>query len=228
MTVEQTPRSDGDLARESQAGSLAAFEELVYRYERRVYAFVNKCCRCEADAVDLTQETFVKAFQAISQYNPRFAFASWLFTIARRKCIDRFRAQPPEPEALVPTADELPDPSEQLARAEDSSALWNLAARKLPAAQYEALWLRYAGDLSIDEIARVVRKTKTHVKVLLFRARQALGRELEAVGQGRGTRLAAHGSAGRLSESAHVVKTELPRAAPGRLGFSLAGRTGLS
>jgi RNA polymerase sigma-70 factor, ECF subfamily len=227
MTVEQTPRSDEDLARESQSGSLTAFEELVYRYERCVYTFVSKCCHCGADAGDLTQETFVKAFQAISLYNPKFSFATWLFTIARRKCIDRYRAQPQEPEACVLPPDELPDPSEQVARAEDSLALWDLAARKLPPAQYEALWFRYAEDLSVAEIAHVLRKTRTHVKVLLFRARQSLGRELEAVGQGRPARSVALGSASRLGKGAQVIKTAAPHSATGPLGFSLAGRKGL-
>jgi RNA polymerase sigma-70 factor (ECF subfamily) len=45
--------------------------------------------------------------------------------------------------------------------------------------QFQALWLRYAEDLRVEEIARVLRKTQTHVKVLLFRARTFLGHELE-------------------------------------------------
>ena len=89
--------SDEELARETQAGSgsLAAFEDLVYRYQQRIYAFVTHCCRNSADAQEVTQDTFVRAFQAIAQFDPRRGFAPWLFTIARRKCIDHHRAAPP-------------------------------------------------------------------------------------------------------------------------------------
>ena len=223
MPADLTSLSDEELARQSQEGSMAAFEELVYRYERRVYAFVCKCCHCGADAGDLVQESFIKAFQAIALYNPRFTFAAWLFTIARRKCIDRYRAQPREPELFVLAPDDLPDPGEVLARSEDSSALWNLAAKRLFPAQYEALWLRYSQDLDVAEIACVLRKTRTHVKVLLFRARQSLARELEAAGQGISARSAAPGSAG-FGPGASPGNIGPRNSTPGRLGFSLAGR----
>jgi len=174
--------SDEELARQTQAGSLAAFEELVYRYEGRVYGFVANCCRPGPDARDVTQDTFVRAFQAIAQFDPRRDFAAWLFTIARRKCIDHHRAAPPvAAEESVPDLPDENDPSELLARQEERQSLWELARRRLPEAQFHALWLRYAEDMSLAGIARVLGKTRVHVKVLLFRARQALGRELKAV-----------------------------------------------
>ncbi|MCX6923429.1 MAG: sigma-70 family RNA polymerase sigma factor [Verrucomicrobia bacterium] len=172
--------SDEELARQTQAGSLVAFEELVYRYEGRVYGFVANCCRPGADARDVTQDTFVRAFQAIAQFDPRRGFAAWLFTIARRKCVDHYRAAPPV--AAEESAPDLPDendPSELLARQEERQSLWELARRRLPEAQFHALWLRYAEDMSVEAIAQVLHKTRIHVKVLLFRARQALGRELK-------------------------------------------------
>jgi RNA polymerase sigma-70 factor, ECF subfamily len=173
--------SDEDLARETQAGSLAAFEELVYRYQQRIYAFVTQCCRNSADAQELTQDTFVRAFQAIAQFDPRRGLAPWLFTIARRKCIDHHRAAPPAmAEEPMPDLSDLVDPSELLARREERESLWQIARRRLPEAQFQALWLRYADDMSVAGIARVLGKTQTHVKVLLFRARNALGRELKA------------------------------------------------
>jgi RNA polymerase sigma-70 factor (ECF subfamily) len=171
--------SDEELASQSQGGSLAAFEELVSRYEGRIFAFVSQFCRNPTDAREVTQETFVKAFQAIAQFNRRHPFASWLFTIARRKCIDHHRASPPVMEP-VPELPDANDPAELLARQEDGRALWNLARRLLPGVQYQALWLRYAEGMDVQEIARVLRKTKVHVKVLLFRARRALASELEA------------------------------------------------
>ena len=86
--------TDEELARQTQAGSLVAFEELVYRYEGRIYGFVANCCRNGTDAREVTQDTFVRAFQAIGQFDLQRGFAPWLFTIARRKCIDHHRAAP--------------------------------------------------------------------------------------------------------------------------------------
>jgi RNA polymerase sigma-70 factor, ECF subfamily len=233
VPADYPSRSDEELARQTQAGSLTAFEEIVYRYERRIYAFVSNSCRSSADAREVTQDTFVKAFQAIDQFDPRFAFASWLFTIARRKCIDLHRAAPPVPEPDAPELAPQPDPAESLARAEDRQALWTLASRLLPEAQFQALWLRYAEDMTVAEIARVLRKTRTHVKVLLFRARQALARKLRAAPQGRAPtpsddrhRLEHHRMSGGVAPRAAPIAASPPSAAA-LLGLSLAGRKGL-
>jgi RNA polymerase sigma-70 factor, ECF subfamily len=175
--------TDQELARQTQAGSLAAFEELVYRYEGRIFGFVANLCSNAADARELTQDTFVRAFQAIEQFDSQRSFAPWLFTIARRKCLDHYRAARPPADEPVPELADLDDPAELLARQEDRHSLWELARRHLPKPQFQALWLKYAEEMNVADVAQVLRKTQTHVKVLLFRARQALGRELKA-GQG--------------------------------------------
>jgi RNA polymerase sigma-70 factor, ECF subfamily len=170
--------SDEDLARESQGGDLAAFEELVHRYENRIYSFLFQSCGHDTDAREATQDTFVRAFEAIARFDPSRPFVSWLFTIARRKGIDCFRARIPDggtpPEEFDPE-----DPAELLARRDEARDLWSRARRLLPDAQFQAVWLRYAEDMDIAQIAGVLGKTQTHVKVLLFRARHALAGELE-------------------------------------------------
>jgi RNA polymerase sigma-70 factor (ECF subfamily) len=184
VSFTQPSSSDEQLVRESQAGSLDAFEELVSRYEHRVYGFILRTCRNPDDAAEITQDTFVKAYQALAQFDPGKPFAPWLFTIARRKCVDRHRATPPQEPAPVPDRTDLDDPAQVLARKEESDALWECAHRVLPETQFQALWLRYREDMSVQRIAHVLRKTKTHVKVLLFRARRRLTAELEALSSG--------------------------------------------
>ena len=180
MASELQTVSDEKLTRQSQAGSLAAFEELVHRYERRIYGFVAKCCGSASDASEITQDTFVRAFQAIARFDSRQAFAPWLFTIARRKCIDRHRAALRINEEPLPAVPGTDDPSEALAQREERQNLWALARRRLPIAQFQALWLRYAEDMAVAQIAQVLGRTQTHIKVLLFRGRNALGKELQA------------------------------------------------
>lgn len=173
--------TDEELAGETQAGSLAAFEELVYRYEHRIYAFVMQYCHNDADAREITQDAFVRAFQAIGRFVPRGGFGPWLFTIARRKCIDHYRAARRTPsDESVPELPDHDDPSVLLVREEERQHLWALARRCLREPQFQALWLRYAEGMSVFGVARVLRKTQTHVKVLLFRARETLRRELKA------------------------------------------------
>jgi RNA polymerase sigma-70 factor (ECF subfamily) len=172
--------SDEDLARQSQAGDFAAFEELVRRYENRIYSFVFQSCGHDADAREVTQDTFVRAFEAIAQFDPSRKFAAWLFTIARRKGIDCFRARIPGGGQEAPEELDADDPAELLARREEAQELWRRARARLPDGQFQALWLRYAEDMDIENIARVLGKTQTHIKVLLFRARHRLAVELEA------------------------------------------------
>jgi len=70
-------------------------------------------------------------------------------------------------------------PEKAMSEQDDRSLVWTLA-RALPDAQRETLWLRYSEDLSVDEIARVTGRTQIHVKVLLHRARSALGEQIRS------------------------------------------------
>lgn len=179
VATELSSFSDEQLAEQSQRGALVAFEQLVYRYEHRVYAFVYRWCRHEADAREVTQDVFVKAFQGLGRYDTRRAFAPWLFCIARRTCVDFHRGAKPGETGKPIDCLELKDPHELLAQDEERRQLWEFAGRVLPRDQAQALWFRYAEDMNVKQIAQVLCRTQVHVRVLLFRARQTLARELE-------------------------------------------------
>jgi RNA polymerase sigma-70 factor, ECF subfamily len=179
MSLDSVSPSDEALARRTQAGSMEAFEELVSRYEQRIYAFVCQSCRNGMDAAEITQETFVKAYQAIVQFDSKRTFAPWLFTIARRKCVDHFRATRPTSDESAPELSDTNDPSELLARQDERRHLWSLARRILPRAQFDAVWLHYVEDMKLEEVAKVLRRPQTYIKVLLFRARKALAERLK-------------------------------------------------
>lgn len=184
--VRQKP-SDEELARSAQAGVMASFEELVWRYEGRVLRFLQQSCRNEADAADLTQETFVAAYVNLARFDPERSFATWLFTIARRKLIDHLRAKRPADASPLPERADEDDPAVQLERRDEQEALWNVARSVLTPIQFEALWLRYVEDMSVAQIARVLGRLQPHVKVILFRARAALAGELESQSARPGT-----------------------------------------
>ncbi len=210
--------SDQELARQTRAGSVAAFEGLVYRYERRIFTFLANMCRDRRVARELTQDTFVKAFQAIQQFDPAREFAPWLFAIARRKCIDHHRAAPPVAVPILEVA-AAGDPSTDLAHREEEQALWQLARRRLSPDQFQALWLRYAEDMGISEIARVLRKHRVHVNVLLFRARTRLANHFQSGAEERDVRRRVTGEG-----EPRTARPVLPLSAKTKLGLFVAGQ----
>jgi RNA polymerase sigma-70 factor, ECF subfamily len=171
--------SDEQLARSAQSGDWASFDELVRRYEARIYRFVLSCGGGEANARDVTQETFVSAYQHLDKFDPARSLATWLFTIARRKCIDQSRRVLPVCVEVLPEQPDLDDPSVLVQRREAREDIWRLARRALPELWFQVVWLHYAEEMPVREIALVVRRTQPHVKVLLFRARRSLAWELE-------------------------------------------------
>jgi RNA polymerase sigma-70 factor (ECF subfamily) len=165
----------------ARSGSLPCFSELVRRYEGRLFNFVLRRTRSIADAEDVVQDTFVRAWQRIDQYNPRWQFSTWLFTIARRLAAARVqqRRRGAVTIDLRSVASAAGDPSRSVALEDQCRHIWDLADRMLPETQRMALWLRYAEGLGTKEIARVLGKSQVMVRVTLFRARAALAARLQ-------------------------------------------------
>ena len=82
---------DSTLAGQAAAGSQRAFRELLERYEKPVFSQVYRMVRDRALAEDLAQDAFIRAFNAIASYNPRYKFSSWIFKIAHNVTIDHLR-----------------------------------------------------------------------------------------------------------------------------------------
>ena len=165
--------SDEKLAEESAAGSEACFEELVRRFTPRLFRYLRPKTASDQEAEDLIQETFRKAFQNIARFDANFRFSTWLYTIAHHQAVSFFRARRLFSAATVEAVDESSGPEDLLVRREEARYFWALA-RRLPRQQYQAFWLRYAEDLSVAEIARVMKRPAAHVRVMLHRGRVKL------------------------------------------------------
>jgi RNA polymerase sigma-70 factor (ECF subfamily) len=170
---------DRELARSAQAGSFDAFEELVRRYEGRIYRFVLRVCGNVEDARDITQDAFVRAFRMLDRYDTALEFAPWLFTLARRRAIDHLRSFPPASGAAVPELPNPEDPASVLECREQHGALWTFARKVLSDLQFQALWFHYAEEMDTTQVAAVLGISPTHTKVLLGRARLLLARRLK-------------------------------------------------
>jgi len=188
-----TPRTDEELAVEARRGSEAAFRELVERFERPVYGLVVRIVRRPEIAEELAQEAFVKAWKALARFDPDRKFSSWLFKIAHNVALDHLRKREPVAESLdAPIAeDEGPRPLPADPRAENPLArtTFRAAGQALEAAmaglrrEYrEILALRFAEELSYEEIAEVTGAPLGTVKVHLHRARQELAKRMREAG----------------------------------------------
>jgi RNA polymerase sigma-70 factor, ECF subfamily len=169
----------GPLPRQCQAGGDDAFALLVAQFHERIYNFLLKMTRQPADAEDLTQETFLKAWRAIDRFDPRCSASAWLFTIAKRTALNHLRSHRHVAElSAAPEPTDGSSPSSILSQREEKHELWSLA-RTLKPKQYQVLWLRYGEGFSVAEIANIMRMHPIHARVLLHRGRSRLAKLLK-------------------------------------------------
>lgn len=175
---------DEILAR-ARAGCMPSFGELIGRYERQLTRYVDdtlRHCRgrCHRDDTDdVMQETWLRVLRSLDRYDSRWAFSTWLFTIARRSCLNRLRAAG-RTQALESAAarrgeeDRLPGPLAQAIETERARHLWKLVSGTLPQRQATAVRLHYGEGMAIDDVAAAVGTSPGAVKLTLFRARRRL------------------------------------------------------
>ena len=180
-----------DLALEAQGGCATAFTALVERFESPLFNFLRLRAHSPEDAEELTQETFLRAWQQLGRYSSRWRFSTWLFTLGKRITASRYRklrrdipgGDPPE------SADLASEPSQLASEREECANLWDTAARVLSVEQRSAVWLRYVEGLSVREIGRVLSRRETTVRVILFRARERLAKGLADSSTARAARV---------------------------------------
>lgn len=177
-TAGETPDALAELVVRARRGDREAFGELVTQFEGRIFHYLRQFTAGAHDAEDLTQDTFVKAWRGIARFESTGSFSSWLYTIAKRTALNHLRSRKHESGAEAPEEIDATTPAQVCEAGEEQDSVWTLA-RKLKPAQYEALWLRYGEDFSIEETARVMRTNQIRVRVLLHRGRAQLARLLE-------------------------------------------------
>ena len=169
--------SDEVLAAQASAGDRRAFGDLVRRHQDGVFRFVFRMVGSRDQAMDLTQDSFLKAWQALPGWRPEARFRTWLLQIARNASLDVLRRRPLADFVPIDEAFELPGPGptpESQAAAKQDLRLLDAALRRLQADHREVLLLRELEGLSYEEIAAVLDVAEGTVKSRLGRARAAL------------------------------------------------------
>ena len=173
--VDQTtviPGDDETLAAAARSDH-AAFDALYRRYVNRVYRYCYTHAHNAADAEDLTAQTFLAALEGIGRYRGRGPFAAWLFSIARHKCSDYHRARYKRRDEALEKAERLPDPATpDLTAHTYRQRVVDCVQRVLSVLsedRQEAIRLRFWGGLSTRETAKVMRRSRGAVKMLVSR-----------------------------------------------------------
>jgi RNA polymerase sigma-70 factor (ECF subfamily) len=196
MTPEQTQthgeqpdsQTDLQLVRKVRNGDRAAFDLLVIKYQSRVAAIISRYVYDSQEVMDLTQETFVKAYRAIDRFRGDSAFYTWLYRIAvnTAKNFLEARGRRPQGSADISEAENFDDgirlrdpasPERLLQREQLQEALSRVIAG-LPEELRSAFLLREYDGLSYEDIARILECPIGTVRSRIFRARDAVDRHL--------------------------------------------------
>lgn len=176
----RTPRAvpeptDADLVAVARRDP-AAFDALYRRYVPAVFRYVRARVTTLDDAEDITAVTFMSALQSLDRYEERGLFAAWLFTIARRQIVAHRRS------GARGATEPIDDAAHRLAAADGEPDAAGLEARdalraamlRLTPDQREAITLRFYGGLRVLEVAAVLGKDESAVKMILHRGLRKL------------------------------------------------------
>jgi RNA polymerase sigma-70 factor (ECF subfamily) len=181
---------DQKIVERIQAGDTKAFELLVAKYQRKLMRLVSRLVRDSAEAEDVVQEAFIKAYRALPQFRGDSAFYTWLYRIgintAKNYLVTMGRRAPTSTDADVEEAETFDDgdylrdintPESMLATKQIAETV-NMAMETLPEELRIAITLREIEGLTYEEIADVMKCPIGTVRSRIFRAREAIAEKL--------------------------------------------------
>ena len=167
----------------ARRGDQAAFEQLVRRYEKRVFALTGRMCRNPSDAEEAAQETFLAAWQGLPFFRGEASFATWLYRLASNACVDLLRREGrhqagagislDDEESGFDPPDPAPSPHALAERAELRQQI-EAALAELPPEYRQVLILRELHQRTYDEIAEICSLDLGTVKSRISRGRKRL------------------------------------------------------
>jgi RNA polymerase sigma-70 factor (ECF subfamily) len=193
MSAEE---SDLSLVRRVQRGDKRAFDALVLKYQHKVVKLVMRYVRSQAEAEDVAQEAFIKAYRALPQFRGDSAFYTWLYRIAINTAKNAVASRDRSPVSydldredraeIYEAQGRMKDGAtpEALAMTEEIRATVNAAIEALPEDLRTAIVLREIEGLSYEEIASAMECPVGTVRSRIFRAREAIDARLKDVFEG--------------------------------------------
>jgi RNA polymerase sigma-70 factor (ECF subfamily) len=178
---------DGDLIRRAARGGVEAFNLLVSRWEKRVYNYLLRLTSNREDALDLTQDVFLKAYQNLRKLENQESFGPWLYRIAHNEAYSMFRKRRPETDL-----DDLPPESAEDGIAVAGRSVFPMelslsvaaALNRLSPEQREAVTLKIYQGFKFEEMAEILSCPVSTVKSRVYSALDLLKAELAPIGRG--------------------------------------------
>ena len=179
--------TDEELVARSKTGDTESFNQLVKRWERPIFALAYRTLGREEDARDVTQETFLRAFRALSGFKGDAKFSSWLYRIALNLCRDWMRKERRAPLVAVPEGVDMEDLAADrgpVETVEDLAARSELgrevakAMQHLPEEQRHAIILKEYHGLTFQEIADLMKCPLSTVKTRVYQGLSTLRKQL--------------------------------------------------
>lgn len=190
MTAPKAQQTDQQLVERVQAGDKRAFDLLVLKYQHKILAIISRYIRDSHEVHDVAQEAFIKAYRALKNFRGDSQFYTWLYRIAintaKNHLVSRGR-RPPSSDVEVEDAEyyggsealkDVDTPENNLFR-DELQAVVNKAIRELPEDLRTAVTLRELEGLSYEDIADVMGCPVGTVRSRIFRAREAIDKQVE-------------------------------------------------
>lgn len=172
-------------------GKRSSFEELMKKYNKKIFGYIYRMVKDEEVAIELTQDFFLKLYHILDKYNTQYKFTTWAYRICYNMVIDHIRKNSAYIESLdcetvIPKMVESEnyikeDAFDNLVQEELREYTWSVVDR-IPLKFRELILMRYLQDLKYEEIAEITQMPVGTIKNRLFKAKEMLKMELEKDG----------------------------------------------
>jgi len=174
-----TTSTDHQLIENTLQGNTQAFSVLVERYQNFVFTIAVRMLRHREEAEEVAQDSFIKAFEALSTYRGEAKFSSWLYSIVYRKTLDRIRKNNHSRtielvEEITETETEDIENALHFLQIQERNELIKKGIEQLPEQEAAIITFFYFEELSIKEISEITQLSEDNVKIKLYRSRKKL------------------------------------------------------
>ena len=167
MNLEHSD-ADAALVERYLAGDMTAFDELMIRYERQIYRLCYRFVDRREDAMDLTQEVFIKAFEHLGNFRRESSLKTWLYRIATNHCINHVKKHSQEFVEVTEAVGSVRATVQSQLEDREQREHFRRLVRQLPPKQKAILELRINEQLSYEEIAKISGRSISTIKASVF------------------------------------------------------------
>jgi len=183
--VDRLP--DEMLVKSCLQGDMGSFGELVRRYQKQVYSLAYRLTNDAEEAMDLSQEVFLKIYQVLERYDDSRPFFPWMYKVASNVCYSLLRKRPQESVPLekviefTPLIPKIESQPEDYYESREIQQLVQRAIAELPEKYRVPLVLRFLEDLTYQQIAEVMELPVSTIETRLYRGKALLQKRLSIV-----------------------------------------------